>query len=142
MLRHMVMRLLLAHAVAVVLGGAAACGVGRGGCTDIGAQSQLLLRSDAATPVDGAVAQVCLADECSTGTWRDGQAYVPLEALPQEGSVDLLVRTLAVGGEVVDKNRLIAEVQTRRPNGPGCDPEVGLVEVRRLGAGKYEQDTA
>jgi len=103
---------------------------------------QVTLLNDGAPAVDGAVAQACLAGECSSGPWRDGQAFVVLDALAREGPVDLQLRTLAASGAVTDDDCLAAEVQTVSPNGPGCKPQVGLVEVHRVDVGEYEQDNA
>ena len=123
----------------VVLLAAVACGTGSRDCTEVGAEPQVLLRNDAAPLAAGAVAEVCLDEDCAEAPWRDGQAFVPIAALPRDGSVDLQVRTLTADGNVIDEGQLSAEVVTFRPNGPGCPPEVGQVAVQRVEAGSYEQ---
>lgn len=129
-------------ALAVLMAGTAGCSAIGTDCTDIGAMSQVVLTSEGQALPAGAMAEVCLSRDCESGAWQeDGRAYVLLKALPVEGSVDLQVRTLAVDGQVIDEDRLSAQVQSNRPNGPGCEPEVGVVNVRRVGLGQYEAES-
>lgn len=123
----------------VILLAVVACGPSGQDCTLAGAEPQVLLWNDAAPLAAGAVAEVCLDGECAAAPWRDGQAFVPVAALPRDGSVELQVRTLAADGNVIDEGRLSAEVVSFRPNGPGCAPEVGQVAVQRVEPGQYEQ---
>jgi hypothetical protein len=100
--------------------------------------SQVKVLNEGPAVPKGAVAQACLAGDCATGPWRDAKASVVLDALPLEGPVDLQLRTLAADGSILDEAAVSAEVRTVTPNGPGCEPGVGLAEVRRLDLGKYE----
>lgn len=126
-----------AACLAVLLVTTAACGGGNVSCTDMLPLPQVKLLNEGPPVPNGAVAQACLAGDCATGPWRNGQASVVLDALPREGSVDLQLRTLAAEGSVLDEDAVSAEVRTVSPNGPGCEPQVGLLEVRRLDLGEY-----
>ena len=131
-----------AACVAFLLVATAGCSAVDVNCTDMLPLSQVRISNGGASLPDGATAEACLVDECSSAPWRDGQVFIPLDTLPLDGIVELRLRKISVAGTVIDEERLTVEARTVSPNGPGCEPKVGLVKMRRVDIGTYEQDSA
>jgi hypothetical protein len=120
-----------------------ACGTGFGvavDCTDIGANPQVGLQTaDGQELPESYSAEVCLDDACLAQPWKaGGRASVGLP-LPDHGAVSLTVRTLDSSGEPVDEDRVLADVEPYSPNGPECEPTVGIVQLSRSADGAFRQ---
>lgn len=129
-------RALAATAVATAL----SAGCTSTDCTAIGADPKVQLETeDGRAMPDGFAAQVCLADQCATQPWREGGQTTVGLPLPDGGAVELRVRTLDATGAVVDDDRVPVTVQAFSPNGPDCEPTVGLARLWRTADGAFRQ---
>lgn len=105
----------------------------------IGADPQVGLQTaDGKDLPESYSAEICVDDECSTQPWKTGgRASAPFP-LPDEGQISLTVRTLDGAGQLLDEAFLLADIESFSPNGPDCEPTVGVVQLSRSSDGEKQ----